>query len=108
MIFVDSPRFSGILVYLYKEAVWVATEVGTTHLGTPGPPSAPRWVVPPSRHPGCFSGPMDVFWSKKIHNNFCCVWTPFGIDFMRCKKVQKIASGTGHYVNRLVPKNDIK
>ena len=28
-----------------------ATEVGTTHLGTPGPLVAPWWVVPPSGHP---------------------------------------------------------
>ena len=29
-----------------KEGVWEATEVGTTNLGVPGPPGAPRWVVP--------------------------------------------------------------
>ena len=62
LIFVDSPRVSGILRCLYsKDAVREVTEVGITHLGTPGPPGAPWWVVPPSRlppgtslaHPGC-------------------------------------------------------
>ena len=64
-IFINSPRVSGILGYLWsKEAGREATEVGTTHLGMPGPPGTPRWVVPPSghppgaslAHPGC-SGP---------------------------------------------------
>ena len=49
LIFVDSPRVSGILGYLYrKEAVQGSPEVGTTHLGAPGPPGTPWWVVPPS------------------------------------------------------------
>jgi membrane protease YdiL (CAAX protease family) len=38
---------------------------------------------PPLRY---FFGPLDVFWSKKNSKKFCCVWTPFGIDFLRCKK----------------------
>ena len=86
-----------------------AAEVGTTNQGVPGPPGAPRWVVPPSGHPYSTSlahlvssGP-EIF-SKK----FRCVWTPFGIDFPRSKKQAKTATGTGHYVNRLVPKNDVK
>ena len=29
-----------------KEGVREATEVGTTHLGAPGGPGAPWWVVP--------------------------------------------------------------
>ena len=68
-----------------------------------------RWVVPPSghpsgtslAHPGC-SGPKEF--SKKIHY----VWTPFDIDFLDVKKQAKTANGTRHYVNMLVPKNDIK
>ena len=49
-----------------------------------------------------------VFWSRKIHKKFHCIWTPFGIYFLRCQKHGKITIGTWHYVNRLVPKNDIK
>ena len=72
---------------LCKEGVREATEVGTTHLGAPGPPSAPWWVVLPSENPPrCFLGPVGIFWPKKILKKFCCVWTPFDIDFLRCKK----------------------
>ena len=42
----------GILRYLYsKEAVQGAPEVGSTHQGAPGPPSAPWWVLLPSSSP---------------------------------------------------------
>ena len=42
LIFVDSPRVSGILWYLQsKEAVREATEVGTTCLGAPAGPDVP-------------------------------------------------------------------
>ncbi|EMS52604.1 hypothetical protein TRIUR3_10436 [Triticum urartu] len=34
-----------------KEAVREAAEVGTTHLGAPGLPGVPWWVVLPSEHP---------------------------------------------------------
>ena len=47
LIFVDSPRVSGILRYLYsKEVVWEAAEVGC----------APLWY---------FFGPSCDFWSRK-------------------------------------------
>ena len=36
-----------------------ATEVGTTHQGTPGGPDAPWWVVLPSEHP------QVLFWPNK-------------------------------------------
>ena len=36
--------------------------------------------------PRCFLGPLDVLWPKKILKKFRCIWTPFGIDFLRCKK----------------------
>ena len=86
-----------------------ATEVGTTHQGKPRPPSAPRWVVPPSRHPsGTSSAHLVSSDPEKIHKKFCCVSTLFVIDFLRSKKQAKTTTGTWHYVNRLVPKNDIK
>ena len=85
------------------------TEVGTTHLGALGPPGAPWWVVLPSEHPsGTFLAHRVSSGPEKITKKFRCVWTPFGIDFLRSKNKQKIATGTGHYVIRLVPKNDIK
>ena len=44
---------------------------------------------------------------KTISVKFCGIWTLFDIDFLCCKK-WKTTTGTGHYFNRLVPKNDIK
>ena len=86
-----------------------AAKVGTTHHGALGPPSAPRWVVLPLEPPSSTSLAQQVSSSpEKVTKKFRCVWTPFGIDFLRSKKQAKIATGTGHYVNRLVPKNDIK
>ena len=63
------------------------TEVGTTYQGTLGPPGAPWWVVLSSEHPQAQPGPiMFLLVQKKISVKFRCVWTPFGIDFLRCKK----------------------
>ena len=98
--FVDSPRVSGILGYLQsKEAVRGAPEVGTTHQGTPGPPGTPTGA---SLAHQMSSGP------KKSSRSF----TAFGLRLIliSCdvKNMQKTTTGTWHYVNRLVPKNDIK
>ena len=67
--------------------------VGSAHL------RAPLWY---------FFGPPGVFWSRKNPQKFRYVWTPFGIDCLWSKKQAKTTTGTGHHVNRLVPKNDIK
>ena len=73
------------------------------------PLGAPRWVVPPSGHPSGTSLAQFVPSSpEKFSKKFCCVWTPFGIDFLQSKKQAKNTTGTVHYVNRLVPKIDIK
>ena len=46
-----------------------ATEVGTTHLGAPGPPGVPWWVVPPSGHPQVLLWPiLDVL--QSFYRNF--------------------------------------
>ena len=83
--------------------------MGTTDQGVPGGPGAPWWVVLPSEHSsGTFLSHTVSSGPEKIHKNFGYVWTPFGINFMRCTKNQKTTTGTGHYINRLVPKNDIK
>ena len=88
-----------------KEGVREATEVGTTHLGMPGPPGAPWWVVPPT----------VLIWpvlGVLVHKNSPKSFVAFGLRliFISCevKNKQKTATRTGHYVNRLVPKNDIK
>ena len=72
-------------------------------------PGVPRWVVPPTGHPSSTYLPHPVSSGlEKFSKKFRCIWTPFGIDLLQSKKQAKIATGTGHYVNSLVPKNDIK
>ena len=91
--------------------VWESTEVVITHLGAPGPPGAPWWVVPPPPlgaplwH---FFGPTCVFWSRKNPKSFAVFGLRLVLISCDVKNKQKTATGTGHYVNRLVPKNDIK
>ena len=64
--------------------------MGTTDLGAPRPPGTPWWVVLPSELPsGTSLAYMVSFGPEKITKEFCCVWTPFGIDFLRCKKQAK-------------------
>ena len=78
--------------------------MGTTHLGGPGGPSAPWWVVPPSGHPPrCCSVPLVVFWSIKS-------FAVFGLHLIliSCDVKNKQKNSNWHWVNRLVPKNDIK
>ena len=110
---------------------FVATEAcdgGTSDLGSPrgfleylgiyraekGCGRPPRWAQPTWARPGGLCplgappGAALALWMssgpQKIHKKFRSVWTPFDIDFMRCKKQAKTATGTGHWVNRLVPK----
>ena len=82
---------------------------GHNPLATPGPPGAPRWVVPPSGHP---SGTSLAHWMssgpKKSPKSFAAFGLRLVLIFCDVKNKQKTATGTGHYVNRLVPKNDIK
>jgi len=86
-------------------AVRGALEVGTTHQGMPGPPGMPWWVVLSSEHPpGAARAHYVPSGPQKISVKFRCIWTPFDIDFLRCKNMQKTATGTWHYVNRLVAK----
>ena len=74
------------------------------HRGGQNPPGrawgARRALVgcAPSGHPPkCCSGPMDVFWSIKIHKKFRGVWTLFDIDFLRCKK--QVKNSNWHWVS---------
>ena len=81
----------------------------TTHQGAPGAFGAPWCLVLTLGLP---SGISLAHWVSsgpgKISKKFRCIWTPFGTYILRSKNKQKTATGTGHYVNRLVPKNDIK
>ena len=48
--------FCNIRVFIEKRGSPGAPEVGTTHLGTPGPPGMPWWVVLPlEQRPGASS-----------------------------------------------------
>ena len=86
-----------------------AIEVGTSHQGALGPLGMPRWVVLPSELPSGTSLAQQVSYGpEKNTKKFRCVWTPFGIDFLRSKNKQKTTTITRHHVNRLVPRNDIK
>ena len=84
-------------------------EGGTTHQGTPGPPSAPWWVLLPSSHLQVLSWPTGCLLAQKKASKSL---TAFGIHFVliSCgvKNMQKTTTSTGHYDNRLVPKNDIQ
>ena len=83
--------------------------MGTTHLGAPGPPGAPWWVVPPSGHPpGAAVAILGVLVHKKSPKSFAVFGLRLILISCDVKNKQKTATGTGHWVNRLVPKNDIK
>ena len=69
-----------------KEVLEGCPKGGTTHLGAPGPLGVPWWVVLPS---GTSMAHQVSSGLAKISKKFCCVWTLFGIDFLRCKKQAK-------------------
>ena len=83
--------------------------MGTTHLGAPRPPGVPWWVVPPSGHPHVLLWPIL---GVLVHKNSPRSFAVFGLRLIliSCdvKNKQKTATGTGHWINRLVQKNDIK
>ena len=80
------------------------TEVGTTHLGAPGPPGAPWWVVPPSGHPQVLLWPVgDLLVHKKSTKSFAV----FGLRLILIScdvKTSKNSNLHWALVNRLVPK----
>ena len=64
-----------------------ANEEVTAYRGAPGPLGAPWWVVLPSELPsGAFLAHLMSSGPKKSLKKFDCVWNPFRIDFMWCKK----------------------
>ena len=82
--------------------------MSTTHLGTLGGPGAPWWVVPPRGTPQVLLWPIGgLLVHKKSTKNFMVFELRLILISYDVKK-QKIATSTRHWVNRLVPKNDIK
>ena len=83
--------------------------MGTTHLGVLGPPGAPWWVLLPSEHP---PGASPAHWMssgpKKSTKSFTAFVLRLVLISCDVKNMQKTVTATWHYVNRLVPKNDIK
>ena len=83
--------------------------MGTTHLGAPGPLGAPWWVMPPLGHPLVLLWPiLSVLVHKKSQKSFTVLGLRLILISCDVKNKQKIATSTGHWVNRLFPKNDIK
>ena len=83
--------------------------MGTTHLGAPRPPGTPWWVVLPSELPlGAFLAHWMSFVPKKSTKSFAAFGLLLVLISCDVKNKQKTTTGIGHYVNRLVPKNDIK
>ena len=77
----------------------------------------PRWAQPTRARLGllarlgglCFFASLGVFWAeKKSQKSFVAFGLRLVLIFCKVKNKQKTATGTRHYVNRLVPKNDIK
>ena len=52
-----------------QSCTWGCPEGGTTHQGAPGPPSAPRWVVPTS----------VASCTPSLHYKFPNIPKPFGV-----------------------------
>ena len=73
-----------------------------------GPQVRPGGCCPPWSTPRCFPGPLDVFWPKKSSKSFSTFGLCLVLISCDVKNMQKTATDTWHYVNRLVPKNDIK
>ena len=69
-----------------------------------------RWVdgISSDNPPSSFFSQKVSSGPKKISVKFHGVWTPFDIDFLQCINKYKTATSTRHWVNRLVPRNDIK
>ena len=51
---------------------------------------------------------IDTLETHQVPQKFHGICSSFGTDILRSKNKLKTTTGNGHYVNRLVPKNDIK
>ena len=72
---------------------------------TPWARSGASWATAPSSRP--LPKLPGSLMSKKLPKSFVAFGLRLVLIFYKTKNKQKIATGTRHYVNRLVPKNDI-
>ena len=73
-----------------------------------GPQAHPGGLCSPRSTPRCFPGPLDVFLPKISSRSFAAFGLRLVLISCDVKNMQKTTTGTWHYVNRLVPKNDIE
>ena len=112
---------AGIVFRRLPEGFWdfrVFTERkggGTEHRGGQHPLAAPGacgvawWVFPTSvSFSGTSTDPRLSSGPKKSTKSFAAFRLRLIWIFCKSKTGQKTATGTWHYVNRLIPKNDIK
>ena len=79
------------------------------HRGRHNPPVRAKVGCAPLRAPlWYFFGLTGVRVKKNSPESFVVFGIHFVLIFCDVKNMQKTATGTWHYVNRLVPKNDIK
>jgi hypothetical protein len=81
-----------------KEVPERSPKGSTRHLGMPGGPGVPRWVVPPSGHPPVLLWPtFHVFWPRKflqkVSLRLDSVWYWFSVKQKQGRK-QQLALGT--------------
>ena len=81
----------------------------TSHQGAPGASGVPWCLVGPTGLPaGASLAPKLSSDPKKSPKSFAAFGLGLVLIFCEVKNKQKTTTGTEHYVNRLVPKNDIK
>lgn len=86
-----------------------ANEEGTTHWGALGPQERPGGLFSHRSSPLVCSWPTGcILAPKKFTKSFAAFGLRLVLISWDVKNMQKTTTGTGHYVNRLVPKNDIK
>ena len=111
-------------VQMQRNFLWIFLGQKTSsgprkHLGVPrgeqhpsGRARRPRHALvgaAPLEHPlRCFLGPLTFFWPKKSSRSFVAFGLYLILISYNVKNMQKTTTSTGHYVNRLVPKNDYK
>ena len=83
----------------------MAIEVGTNHQGAPGPTGMPWCLVLTL---GSLFGTSLAHWMssgpKKSTKSFAAFGLHLALISLDVKNMQKTATSTGHYVNRLVQK----
>ena len=91
LIFVDSPRFLECWgIYRAKRQCGRPPRWAQPTWTRLGPQALPGGLCSPRSSPLVLSSPNRcLLVQKKSTKKFCCIWTPFDIDFLRCKKQAK-------------------